>query len=105
MASYRGIEIGPECECCGKGDPRFLTRRRLDGEAWTTLCGDCNQLAGKRRLTVDQLIGERFPAGDRRGEDRRGGDRRVPLERRGKYDQRDSVRDTADRRALDRRTG
>jgi len=89
MAQYNGRQPGLECECCGQSDPRLLTRRRLDGETWFTLCGNCFVLSGKRLLTLEALRLELHPAGDRRGQERRSSRftrrysaRREPFERR-----------------------
>lgn len=110
MASYNNRQTGLECECCGQPDLRLLTRRRLDGENWTTLCGNCFILSGKRVLTLEALRLELHPAGDRRGNERRSNrfSRRYSS-RRGAFDRRwiaPENRDSSERRASgERRDG
>jgi hypothetical protein len=59
----------------------MLTRKTLaDGVA--TLCGSHAMLAGRRTLSLPELVAEAFPSGDRRQKDRRNEDRRTPTGRR-----------------------
>ena len=93
------------CECCGWSDLRALVRRRLDRENWSTLCGNCATIAGRRVMTLDKLRSEVIPDGDRRQRDRRNGSDRRNLgkTRREREDQRLLTRDTPERRGDDRR--
>jgi len=47
------------CECCGFADPRMLRAHRL-ADALHSLCGNCAALAGRRRLSLEELVEERF---------------------------------------------
>jgi len=106
MLEYNGRKIGLQCECCGLADVRMLTRKRLDGEAWTTLCGNCGLLAGKRKMTLAELRELRFPAGDQRQRERRGVGLRRLIPRRSDFgDRRWEPGREGDRRDDDRRAG
>ena len=81
MRAYTGRELANGCAVCGLRDARMLTRKTLaDGVA--TLCGSHAMLAGRRTLSLPELVAEAFPAGDRRQSDRRNEDRRTPTGRR-----------------------
>ena len=81
MRAYTGRELANGCGVCGLRDTRLLTRKTLaDGVA--TLCGSHAMLAGRRTLSLPELVAEAFPAGDRRRTDRRNEDRRTPTGRR-----------------------
>ncbi len=77
LDDWHGREIAGACDACGKADVRVLGRRRIGGIAHT-LCGDCDRILGRRRLTLDELRLEVRPPGDRRRADRRSDDRRAP---------------------------
>ncbi len=107
MQYYKGCETDSSCEACDMGDMRFLTRRRLDGVNWTTLCGNCAILAGKRKITLEDLKTELYPDGDRRASERR-----TSTKRRFKDNRTDErriysnlQRADSERRDNDRRTG
>jgi hypothetical protein len=75
---YHGRTLGPACEACDKGEARVLGRRSIGG-IYRTLCGDCERILGRRRITIDALRMEVRPAPhDRRQGGRRTGDRRGP---------------------------
>ena len=59
----------------------MLVRRTLGGSV-RVLCANCATVRGRRPLTLEQLVAEVFPPGDRRRADRRRGDRRTYVERR-----------------------
>ena len=108
QARWRGATHGPACEVCSVADPRVMVRRRMPVEGaaltWRTLCANCNVIAGKRPLTLAELVlevrptGDRRRSGDRRRNDRRGheGDRRFVDGRAGAGDRRETGRRSAD---------
>jgi hypothetical protein len=51
------------CACCGFADPRMLRAHRL-ADALHSLCANCAALAGRRRLSLEELIAERFTGSD-----------------------------------------
>jgi len=102
---YCGFAKKKACECCGFGDQRMLVKRRLDGVHWTTLCGNCAVLLGKRHTTLPQLRDELYPVGDRRKNTRRKAGHRRQRERRLPGDMREGVRGGEQRRKKERRTG
>lgn len=104
LAEYHDREKKSECQCCSQGDLRVLVRRKdIDDETWLTLCANCAQIRGKRKLTLDQLKTELMPLGDRRTGDRRKVRRRM-FERRSGKDRRFWEREEIEeRRKMDRR--
>ncbi len=99
---YNARYVGTVCECCGHTDTRALGRRRLNCEDWTTLCGNCLLISGKRKMTLEQLKGEVYPEGDRRQPNRRTGASRRGAPRR-EMDL--GALDGAEKRSTDRRVG
>ncbi len=83
----------------------MLVKRRLDGVNWTTLCGNCAVLLGKRHTTLPQLRDELYPVDDRRMNARRKAGSRRRRERRLPGDMRATGREDEVRRKKDRRVG
>jgi hypothetical protein len=98
----RGHEVSGPCAVCGLSDRRVLRRHVLtDGPV--TLCANDAAIAGRRALSLEELELEVYPAGDRRGANRRQADRRAPAtDRRTVLDVARLVAD-ADRRGAGRR--
>ncbi|MCP4601165.1 MAG: hypothetical protein GY847_11690 [Proteobacteria bacterium] len=105
LSWYCGFEKKSKCECCGFGDRRMLVRRRLDGMNWTTLCGNCAVLVGKRNIELEQLREELHQPGDRRMSTRRTRGELRQGERRSPDDMREVTRGTPERRHTERRSG
>ncbi len=82
MRQYNKRDMKPACEVCAHADARALVRRRLNGSTWTTLCGNCATIAGRRKMDVSELEDEVFPEGDRRQPNRRVGSSRRGAHRR-----------------------
>ncbi len=76
LSEYDKRTRGPVCECCGLGDLRVLVHRQLIDQT-KTLCANCAQIAGGRKMGIAELKAEIIPLGDRRL-----GDRRLGLDRR-----------------------
>jgi hypothetical protein len=85
LRQQRGHSIDEPCAVCGLDDKRMLRRHRLAG-GLVVLCANDAAVAGRRRLSLEELHAERFPAGDRRSGDRRRAPRRGLVERREGWD-------------------
>lgn len=99
----RGHEAPGPCRVCGEADPRVLKRHRL-AEGMLSLCANHSAVAGRRPITLAELMSETTTAGDRRGPERRGRarDRRAPGARRvSSYVPDDCARLSRGRRAAD----
>lgn len=100
LREHRGHLAAGPCAVCGTGDRRVLRRHLLSGGP-VTLCANDSAIAGRRPLSLDQLRAEVRAPSDRRGQDRRRGDRRVPIVRRARVEV-DGLLDDR-RRIVDRR--
>lgn len=104
LREHRGHTVDGDCAVCGVSDVRMLRRHRLgeDGEEMVSLCANHAAVAGRRKMTLRQLIAELSPGRDDRRnlESRRAGDRRKPAPRRASFEPRlDEQRDDTERRA------